>query len=601
MRYQHARYGRLRAAFCTLIAAIVVWLIVPAPSFADWREDAKNAVIKYADDKKNEVVKDQAKAAVFALYKKLYAAKGVSRAFSRKLAEVAISAPDLNKLAEETAEAYGSGDPDKIREASEKVAVKFGEQLSKLASTPELRGQLGSIIGSADKVKEISTMLGNVAAGTDSSRRAAAEYVGQALINLTPGAGVVGFYQAAYGAMKYANNEYVDSKIEDLYQAYKKGDAAARELLLDQLRAGTGGYGYVIENRRKELENEKTAAIGDAAGAASERVREHLTKTSSDDVIGNILASFDGRIEKERKDAVQKAEREKAQKEAEAIFAELDQVSSQRHGADWYDKRPVNLDKFADIVREQIKADGVLDPNDPAHVKKMSELLSTAMAYGRNSKEYAELLAEIAEIKNGVLALNKGAPCLDGSPTQRLAISLWQKGKALIAAGKPAAALPVLRQSLEYCPDDDRAAQLAELAKAAVPDGFDGTYSGSVAFGPKEQRNLKGTIQLTVAGDRVIGALTSRQAHPKGVVTRQAAFSGSVSKDGRISGTISGSSRFSATAPDADISEMLNTYTFEGSLSGRIAGKAATGSFYAENPRAMVKSYMTGAWNAARR
>jgi hypothetical protein len=401
MKLQCAPLGIMRACVYVLLVAITATLLTLTPGVADWVKDAKEAAIKYADDKKDEFVKDQAKAAILALYKKLYRSSA-DLALSRTLESVAISAPELNKLMNEVAEAYASGDPEKQREASQKVAVSFGQQLSRLASNSKTRQQLGAIIGSADKVKEVSAVLGNVAAGTDEGRRAAAEYVGQVLINLTPAAGIVGFYQSAYGAMKYANNAYVDSKIEDLYRDYKNGKLS-RDGLITQLESGTAGYHYVIENRRKELEQEKIAAIGDAAGAASESVREHLTKTTQEEIIANILTSFDGRIAKEKKDAAGKAERDKALKEAETIFTELNWAAKGRHGRDWYEKTPYNLDRFTSIVRDRLKADGVLDPNNPLHVKLMSKERSTAMIYGLGSKEYAKVRDELAEAKKNVI------------------------------------------------------------------------------------------------------------------------------------------------------------------------------------------------------
>ncbi len=589
-----------------LVLAGSAIVVAPAPAVGNWVEDAKQAAIGYADEKKNELVKEQAKAAIFSLYKKLYSAKsGASRALSRQLAEIAISAPELNKLAEETAEAYGSGDPDKMREASQKVAVKFGEQLSKFASTAELRGQLGAVIGSADKVKEISELLGGVAAGTDASRRAAAEYVGQALINLTPGAGIVGFYQSAYGAMSYANSQFVDSKVEDLYRDYRSG-RLSRDGLIAQLESGTAGYRYVVETRRQELEAEKTAAIGDAAGAASDRVREHLTKTTEEEIIAGIVASFDSRIEKERGEAGAAAGREKAQKEAEAILNELDWAAKGRHGSGWYEKSPVNLDKFAAIVRDQLKADGVLDPNDPLHVKLMSKAASIALIYGKNSKEYAKVLDELAQAKQNILDANKGAPCTDGSPAQALAARLWQKGKQLAAAGKTGLALPPLRQSLELCPDEDRAAQLAELSKAAAPQDYDGVYAGTMRFPASAKTD--GSLKLTVAGGQVSGSYLFRSVEKDRTATQEATISGRVSGDGRIAAAIAGKNSI-ATSPALDfggqavIIKLLGNYTFQGSFSGAIAGKTASGAVSAQRPsltKGRSPMSLKGSWRASR-
>jgi hypothetical protein len=615
MHHRRQPPGTLRAFACALLVAMAATLLAPAPGLADWQKDAKEAAIKYADKKKDEIVKEQAKKAVFSLYSRLYKS-GASRGLPRALAEVALSAPELNALANETAEAYGSGDSEKIREASEKVAVKFGEQISRLASNPETRQLLGSIIGSADKVREISGMLGNVAAGTPESRRAAAKYVGETLISVMPGAAVVGFYQTAYGVMKYAHNEFVDSQIEGLYQQYKDGKLS-QEALITQL--GRAPYDYIVRDRMKDLRDEKAAAVADAAKAAGEKVMEHLTKTTDDEVIKNIIATFDSRAEKERQEGNAVAEREKAQKEAETILNELNWAAKGRHGSDWYEKGPVNLEKFTSIVRDQLKADGVLDPNDPLHVKLMSKAASIAMIHGKNSKEYAKVLEELAQAKKAVLDTNKGAYCLDGSPTQALAGRLWQKGRQLVADGKPAAALPLLKQSVELCPDKERAAQLAELAKLATTSvqDFDGSYAGEIKLTSLDLKSPStGTLTLIVKNGAVTGTLNSRQKmKERPDLIRKADIVGRVSAEGRITATIKGTSameKMSKTAPTTTLLSKegqkfladvmfyaIFTYPIEGSLTGQIAEGLGSGKFSANRlgnkPR---PNQLSGTWTA---
>ena len=123
---------------------------------------------------------------------------------------------ELLDLAEQTADAYASGDSEKMQEASEKVALKFGEELTSLASNPATRDKLNELLGKADTVKEVAQALGNATAGTASGRKAAAEYVGEALIGLTPAAGVIGFYKTAVGAMEYVEGQYKDLTVEEI-------------------------------------------------------------------------------------------------------------------------------------------------------------------------------------------------------------------------------------------------------------------------------------------------------------------------------------------------------------------------------------------------
>ncbi len=580
MNFEMGGRGILAAGLGILALSAV--LFAPAPARADWRKDAKEAAIKYGDQKKDELIKAQSKAAIIALYKKLYSAKsGISRSSSHALAEVAMSAPELEKLAEDTANAYGSGDPDKIREASETVAVKFGEQLARLGSNAETREKLGSLIGKADKVREISQALGNAASGTAAGKRAAAEYVGQALIGLTPAAGVIGFYQSAYGAMKYAKGEYTDSKIEDLYKAYKNGDAAARELLLDQMRAGTAGYDYVVGDRRRELEEQKRVAIGDAADSAGDALLGHLTRTTEEEIIGSIVASFDSRLAKEREDKARKAASEKAQQDAESILAELESAMETKYGGRVKDN-PYNLDRFLGVVHDKFNEMPELDVNNSRDLKLMSRTLSAGLVFGRNSKEYAAATAALEQARADALAINKGSPCTTGSDTERLAGRLWQQGNQLASAGKAAEGLPMLKQSLDYCPDARRAAQVAALERmiTETPATLDGTYSGPVGGA------AGGTITFVVSGNSVSGNITG--AYRGDAIS--GSLSGTVGADGAMNTAVTGI---------LAVAKGKSRYRFAGTLSGRVNGLAGTasGSWSAKNKYGNA----AGHWSGARR
>ena len=57
------------------------------------------------------------------------------------------------------------------------------------------------------------------------------------------------------------------------------------------------------------------------------------------------------------------------------------------------------------------------------------------------------------------------------SDVQRLADRLWRKGDRLVAAGKADAGRDAFTLSLSYCPDANRSAWLAGLAKSAASTG----------------------------------------------------------------------------------------------------------------------------------
>ncbi|MGA7971777.1 MAG: hypothetical protein WCA36_03145 [Pseudolabrys sp.] len=605
--------GRLPLAMGALCLGLAVALLPPMPAHADWRQDAKKAALKYADQKKDELVRAQSKAAITALYKKLYAAKsGVSRSTSRTLAELAIAAPDIDKMASDMADAYGSGDPDKIREASEAVAVKFGEQLARLGSNAETRAALGSLIGKADKVKEISQVLGNATSGTKAGQRAAAEYLGQALIGLTPAAGVIGFYQASVGAMKYAKGEFVDSKIEDLYQAYKKGDADARKFLIEQVRVGQGGYGYVVDERRRDLEAQKAAAIGDAADSASDAVREHLTKTTEGEIIANIVASFDSRIDKEKQDKAQAKAAADAEKKVATILAPLQDAILQRNGVQALKNDPYKLDEYLHQIDLSLKNMPELDPNDDRSLTLASRSLSALLIFGRGSKEYAVALAALNNAREDAVANSVGGPCV--AESKDLAVRLWTRGVTLFNAGKAAAALPYLKNSLTICPDDKRAAKVAELEKLlAAPEetGFDGQYVGRGGYGNPGYPQTPFTLRLTVSGERLSGTFVAQIS--KSRITQNAKVTGSVSSDGRITATVVGQSRaankiYTGTDVNSkvgravnDISQMMFTYPFVGQFNGRLVGAKASGSIVVRRTtKPFWKAPKNGTWSAAR-
>ena len=194
--------------------------LASTPSAADWASAAKAAAIKYGDEKKNEVIKEKSEEAVKALYAKLYKS-GADRTLLRVYADVAVSTPELEKLAEEFAKASNSDDPEEMRQATEKVELTLGKEIARMAPNKQLRDKLSAVIGKGDTIDAIADALGNAASGTEEGRIEAAEYVGETLLAATPGADVAAFCQSAYGAMKFVKDRYVDSNLEELYQHYK--------------------------------------------------------------------------------------------------------------------------------------------------------------------------------------------------------------------------------------------------------------------------------------------------------------------------------------------------------------------------------------------
>ena len=591
-------------------------MVLFASAHADWRQDAKEAALKYGDQKKDELVRSKSKAAIMALYKKLYAArKKINPSASRALAEVAIMTPDFEKLAEDAADAYASGDPEKIRAASESVAVKFGEQLARLGSTAKSREMLGSLIGKADKVREISQVLGNATSGTKAGQRAAAEYVGQALIGLTRAAGVIGFYQASVGAMKYVRGEYIDSEVEGLYKRYKNApDDDARNAIIGEVSWGTGGYKVVIDERRRELEAQKEAAIGDAADIAGDAIREHLTKTTEEEIIASMVASFEGRIAKEKEDKDLEAARAAGEKRVATILTPLKDAYERKNGTQALKENPYNLGLFINQVAASLEGMPELNPDSDRSLTLTSRALSAKLVYGKDSKEYAGAMAALNQERTSAVEENLGGPCVGDA--KALALRIWNHGQKLYEAGKAAEALPFFREALAICPSDKHAAQVVTLAKMLTEpeQGFDGTYVGRGSHGAPGSAQTVFTLRLTVAGERLSGTFTGR--FPKANISESAAVTGSVSSDGRITATVTGRHKMSVGASasgsgnDVDskvgravgnVVQMMFNYPFAGQFIGRIAGVKANGSILLRRTtKPLWKSPRNGSWSAAR-
>ena len=474
--------GRLRRFFSASIIAIAAMSLASTASAADWASAAKAAAIKYSDEKKNEVIKEQSEEAVKALYAKLYKS-GADRTLLRLYADVAVSTPELEKLAEEFAAASTSGDAEAMREATEKVELTLGKEIARMAPNKQLRDKLSAVVGKGETIDEIVGALGNAASGTEEGRREAAEYVGEKLLAVTPGADVVAFYQSAYGAMKFVKDQYVNSNLEEIYQHYKSvrhsssdDGAAAQAQGYAQNTLDAAPYSAIMRDRMAELRQEKTEKIADALAIAGDKVRDRLIDVSDQEVVANIVASFEGRFDKERNDAEVAHKRATAQDQAKAIFEELNSVGDDRYPlvdkrSVWFEKAPIDLDKFTAMVRDRIIEDGVLDPDNIDDLKAMSHALATGLIYNPQSPQYADELKLIKDREDGLLKQMSGAPCLRDSDVQRLADRLWRKGDRLFAAGKADAGREAFTQSLSFCPDANRSAWLAGLAKSAASMG----------------------------------------------------------------------------------------------------------------------------------
>ena len=570
------------AAIGITILTMTQFVAAQAVTLRSFSEDAKQAAVDYSKQKAIEVVRTQSKAAIVALYRKVH---GKSELPS-----------ELLDLAEQTADAYASGDSEKMQEASEKVALKFGEELTSLASNPATRDKLNELLGKADTVKEVAQALGNATAGTASGRKAAAEYVGEALIGLTPAAGVIGFYKTAVGAMKYVEGQYKDLTVEEIYQDYKNGDDYARDALIMKLRNGNE-YHLLVGMRRRELEQEKIDAIADAADRAGDKLRQHLTETTQDEIVDNIIGSFKDRIKKEKDDKLREAASEKAAKEAETILAPLKDALEQKEGRQALKENRYNLDKYIDRVREGFSNVPELDPNTAYAQNLMSRVLASSLIYGKNSQAYADATAALNSAQESAIANSKGAPCV--AETLQLALRLWEHGRQTLKAGNGELALSFFKNSLAICPDDKRAATVATLEKQLT--GTEAAYLGTMQIAPYPT-GTSNTLEMAVKDSVLAGKwsyLTSRDG-----VTHNfgGTITGTVLADGRITGTISGNFTIVGTLNKRNQwIEGRKSFTYDGQITGRMADATASGAIRITIHAGKENIPKNGTWQASRR
>lgn len=443
-----------------------------------WQEDAKKAALDYADEQAKEVIKSQSQAAIVALYKKLYKS-GANKTLVRQLGTVALSANEINKFAENAADALTSGDPEKAKAATEEVAVALGKTLANGIKDPALRKQMAGVLGNIDKVNEAADVLGKAAGGDP---QAAYEFLGRAFIAATPAAAAFTAVETAAGVVNYAKGKFVDSTIEELYQEYAKGDEQTREAIRTRLET-LPLYSSVIRDRKIELADQRADDISQATAEPSDAVRERLTATSDEEVVDDILQTFAARSKKDQAAAVVEKARADAQAEADLMTEALDTAAYGKYGRDWWTKHPYNLQRFTQMIRDKLKKDGVLDPHNATHIKAMANLLSTGVVYGANSKEYREQLEKFKEYRSVVAKLGG----ITEEPQQPAADLAGQYGGRISGKASGSLSLVVAGSSVS-----------GSISGSFEGDGFTARFSGSLGADGAFSAPLTGVLQGTV-------------------------------------------------------------------------------------------------------
>ena len=238
-------------------------------------------------------------------------------------------------------------------------------------------------------------------------------------------------------------------------------------------------YHLLVGMRRRELEQEKIDAIADAADRASNKLRQHLTETTQDEIVDNIIGSFKDRIKKEKDDKLREAASEKAAKEAETILAPLKDALEQKEGRQALKENRYNLDKYIDRVREGFSNVPELDPDTAYAQNLMSRVLASSLIYGKNSQAYADATAALNSAQESAIANSKGAPCVAESCS-------WPcvYGSTDGRPSKPAMAgwrSPSSRTASQSAPNN-RAATVGTLEKQLT--GTEAAYLGTMQIAP---------------------------------------------------------------------------------------------------------------------
>jgi len=471
-----------RALAGSLALSFLSLLLLPICAQAGFLEDTRKAAIAYADEKAKQAVKEQSRAAILGLYKKLYKS-GADKRLVRVLGATALSAEEINTLAEKAADAAFSGNPESVKAVHAQVTLALGKTLTAGLKDPQLRGQMASLLGSSAKVNEIASVLGQAAGGDP---QAAFEFAGRALINATPAAAVFTAAETAVGVMKYAHGKFVDAQIDDLYRKYRDGDELAREAIREQLETGRI-YTNIVMQQRRDLADARAAAIANATAQPSDQVRKKLTEASEREVIDSILNTFAARERQEQLRADKEAEHKRVLAEAEIMASALNSVASNKHGKDWTSGRAYNLELFMKRVKERLQNDGILDPSDPKDLRSVANLMSVAIVHGINSSEYQEVRKDFEEMRNirqgGVSGASNGSKpqqaqnqqkaqpgnCQPGSATRTEAERLWSiatRGARSKNYNVLRTAVVAARKSVTICPDPGRSAIVPRIGRA---------------------------------------------------------------------------------------------------------------------------------------
>lgn len=113
-----------------------------------------------------------------------------------------------------------------------------------------------------------------------------------------------------------------------------------------------------------------------------------------------IKANFLARSEKEKKDAERAEAGKVAEAQAKEMFDQLNWYATKKWGDNWSNARQYDLVRFAQVITNALRSDGVLSSNDTHDIKLMAAALSAKLIFGVNSAECQASLKKLQDRRN---------------------------------------------------------------------------------------------------------------------------------------------------------------------------------------------------------
>ena len=159
-----------------------------------------------------------------------------------------------------------------------------------------------------------------------------------------------------------------------------------------------GGTHFSIRDKIIAERAQKEADLGRAD--VTPELRAHLTAVNEGDFKRRMLAGFEARKEKEESAVVEEKAAASAKEQADAMLEELNFIAQKKYGDDWWQQRPVVLDKFLEFVRQKTREEPGFEEGNTNDLKIMTRLFSKQLIHGRNSPEYEQALEDFTKLRD---------------------------------------------------------------------------------------------------------------------------------------------------------------------------------------------------------